>query len=101
MNNGKEAFIQACTDAITTLDTSSTHYLYELKSGEQVYQARHDLCFMQNEDGSPAKLIGLFEPSFIRSYHVELSNHLDHVKTWINQELEEFLIAFNNPDYEF
>ncbi|MDN3956803.1 hypothetical protein [Sporolactobacillus laevolacticus] len=99
MNNGKEAFIQACTEAISTLDTSNTHYLFELKSGEQVYQAKPDHFFLYNEDGSPAKLIGLFEPSFIRSYHADLPNHSDHIKTWIYKELEELLTVFNNPDY--
>lgn len=101
MNNGKEAFMQACTDAISTLDASNTHYLFEMKSGEQVYQAKSDHLSIYNEDGSSAKLIGMLTPAFIRSYHADMHNHSDQTKNWVYQELEKFLIAFNNVDYSF
>lgn len=42
MNNGKEAFMNACAEAISALDTRRTHYLFELKNGEQIYQAKTD-----------------------------------------------------------
>jgi hypothetical protein len=101
MNNGKEAFMNACAEAISTLDTSSTHYLFELQTGEQVYQAKTDHLSMVNEDGSPAKLIGMLPPVFIRSYHADMHHHSDHAENWIHQELEKFLTAFNNPNYCF
>ncbi|WP_093673771.1 hypothetical protein [Sporolactobacillus nakayamae] len=101
MNNGKEAFMHACAEAISALDTSSTHYLFELKNGEQVYQAKTDHLSMVNEDGSSAKLIGMLPPVFIRSYHAAMHHHSDHAENWIHQELEKFLTAFNDPNYCF
>jgi hypothetical protein len=99
MNNGKKTFMHACAKAISALDTSRTHYLFELKDGKQVYQAKADHLSMINEDGSLAKLIGMLPPVFIRSYHGALHHHADHAESWIHQELEKFLTAFNDPDY--
>ncbi|MFT8312584.1 MAG: hypothetical protein ABF629_15620 [Sporolactobacillus sp.] len=101
MNNGKEAFMDACAEAISALDTRRTHYLFELKNGNQVYVANTDHLSMINGDGSPAKLIGMLPPVFIRSYHAAMHHHSDHAENWIHQELGKFLTAFNNPDYSF
>jgi hypothetical protein len=101
MNHGKKTFMHACAKAISVLDTSRTHYLFELKDGKQVYQAKADHLSMINEDGSLAKLIGMLPPVFIRSYHAALHHHSDHAESWIHQELEKFLTAFNDPDYSF
>jgi hypothetical protein len=43
----------------------------------------------------------MLPPVFIRSYHAALHHHSDHAESWIHQELEKFLTAFNDPDYSF
>lgn len=101
MDKGKKAFMNACMDAICNRDTSSTHYLFELNTGEHVYQAYPDPISIYNEDGSPAKLIGMLNPAFIRTYHANMVSYSARGRIWIHRQLQEFLNVFNNKDAEF
>ncbi|MCQ2009495.1 MAG: hypothetical protein ABF629_08585 [Sporolactobacillus sp.] len=101
MDKGKRTFVNACMEAICQCDTSNTHYLFELKTGEHVYRAQPSHLSMYNKDGSLAQLIGMLNPAFIRTYHDYISNHAEHGRIWLHQELQNFLKAFNNKDEEY
>jgi hypothetical protein len=88
-------------EAICSRDTSSTHYLFELNTGEHIYQAHDDHLSIYNEDGTSAKLIGMLNPAFIRTYHANMNSYAERGKIWIRKELQEFLRVFNDKNAEF